>query len=91
MLIISYDISDNKNRTKFSKFLSKYGMRLQYSVFQIRNSPTLLKNITYTIENTFKKYFTESDSVVIFQLSEICKITRYGYTAHNDSDIMIVT
>ena len=34
MLIISYDISDDKLRAKFSKYLSKFGGRLQYSVFE---------------------------------------------------------
>ncbi len=90
MLIVSYDISDNKVRAKFSKYLGKYGMRLQYSVFQIRNTATILKNITYEIENSFKKYFTESDSVVILELSKTCKITRYGYSAHTDDDLLIV-
>ena len=35
MIIISYDISDTKLRTKFSKFLMKSGgIRLQYSVYE---------------------------------------------------------
>ena len=45
MLLISYDISNDKVRTKFSKYLSKFGFRLQYSVFEITNSDTVLKNI----------------------------------------------
>ena len=43
MIIISYDIADNKLRTKFSKFIKKYGHRIQYSVFEIDNSKTILK------------------------------------------------
>ena len=35
MVIISYDISDDKLRTKFSKYLSRFGHRLQYFVFEI--------------------------------------------------------
>ena len=42
MLIISYDISDDKLRAKFSKYLSKFGGRLQYSVFEIRNNEKVL-------------------------------------------------
>ena len=37
MLLISYDISNDKIRTKFAKYLSKFGFRLQYSVFEISN------------------------------------------------------
>ena len=37
MLVVSYDIKDDKLRTKFSKMLTKNGaVRLQYSVYEIR-------------------------------------------------------
>ena len=32
-------------RTKFAKYIKKYGYRLQYSVFEITNSKNVLKNI----------------------------------------------
>lgn len=35
MIIVSYDISNDKVRSKFSKFLLEYGDRLQYSVYEI--------------------------------------------------------
>ncbi|MBR1537822.1 MAG: CRISPR-associated endonuclease Cas2 [Treponema sp.] len=79
MLLISYDISNDKVRTKFSKYLSKFGFRLQYSVFEICNSDTVLKNIEAEIQNTYMKTFTEEDSIIIFNLSETCKKTCYGY------------
>ena len=45
MILVSYDISNDKVRTKFAKFLSKFGFRLQYSVFEIHNSEAVLSNI----------------------------------------------
>ena len=90
MLIVSYDISDDKLRTKFAKYLEKYGSRMQCSVFRIKNSSYVLQNITYDIENKFKTRFQESDSVLIFQLSETCKITRYGHNAHDDEDSLFI-
>lgn len=30
MIIVSYDISDDKLRTNFAKYLSKFGHRIQY-------------------------------------------------------------
>lgn len=39
MLIITYDISDTKLRTEFSKMIMKYGRRLQMSVYELNNSP----------------------------------------------------
>ncbi len=90
MLLISYDISNTKLRTKFSKYLKKFGFRLQYSVFQIKNSQRLLNLIKTDIENDFSKEFKETDSVYIFDLSQQCKITTYGYAKHNDDELIIV-
>lgn len=46
MIIVSYDISDNKVRGRFAKFLMQYGDRLQYSVYEIQNSERILNIIT---------------------------------------------
>lgn len=90
MLLISYDISNDKVRTKFSKYLSKFGFRLQYSVFEINNSDTVLRNITKEIENNYSKFFTESDSIIIFSLSETCKKTCYGYAKNEDKELFLI-
>ncbi len=90
MLLVSYDISNDKIRTRFSKFLSKFGFRLQYSVFEITNSETVLKNITTEIENSYVKYFTEEDSIIIFNLSATCKKTCYGYAKNEEKDFFLI-
>jgi len=90
MILLSYDISNDKLRTRFSKFLSKYGHRLQYSVFEIDNSETILKNVITQIKTTFEKLFTENDSVLIFKLSASCEIIRMGYAKNEEKDIIIV-
>lgn len=90
MLLISYDISNDKLRTKFSKYLSKYGGRLQYSLFEIKNSARILNNIKIEIDTQFAKKFSETDSIMIFQLSETCKITKYGYAKHLDDSLIIL-
>ena len=91
MLIISYDIKCDRLRTKFSKFLSKFGYRLQYSVFAIRNSPRILENITVEITNNFEKKFTESDSVIIFNMNEKCEQIRFGYARNDEKDLIIIS
>ena len=90
MVLISYDISDNKKRAIFSKYLKKFGNRLQFSVFQIENSNRVLNNIISDIENVFSKNFDEADSVLILKLSSSCKVLRFGYAAHEDSELLIV-
>lgn len=90
MLILSFDISDDKLRRKFVKYITKFGHRLQYSVYEIDNSAKILKNISSDITNKYEKLFGQSDSVLIFNLSEMCKITRFGYAKNDISDIIIV-
>ena len=55
MIILSYDIHDDKLRTRFSKHIKKYGHRLQYSVYEIDNSSKMLDNICVEIQNIFEK------------------------------------
>lgn len=90
MIIVSYDISDNKKRTKFAKYLSRFGHRIQYSVFEIDNSEKVLSNIVSDIQNRYMKVFDQTDSVYIFQLSSSCKVTRYGYAKNEESDLQII-
>ena len=90
MVIVSYDIADDKLRTKFSKYLSKFGYRLQYSVFKIENSEHILDNIVQDIENRFAKRFKQSDSIYIIILNPNCEIKRYGYAANDKKDVIII-
>jgi CRISPR-associated protein Cas2 len=34
LVLVVYDVPDNKRRTKLAKFLEGYGRRVQYSVFE---------------------------------------------------------
>lgn len=88
MLIVSYDISDDKVRTKFSKYLKKYGRRLQFSVYEIRNSERILSNVMEEIKIHFEKLFTKADSIFIFDM-EHRKVYRYGYALNEESDLLI--
>lgn len=90
MIIVSYDISDDKKRTKFSKYLSRFGHRIQYSVFEIDNSQRILDNIMADIENKFMKSFNQEDSIYIFNLSSSCKVTRYGFAKNEERDLKII-
>ena len=69
MLIVTYDIADDKLRTKFAKFLSKFGYRLQYSVFEVRQSKRVLNNILTEVKSIFEKQFSTADSIIIIKLS----------------------
>lgn len=89
-LIITYDISNDKLRTAFSKYLSKFGYRLQYSVFEIKNSERILDNIKTKITAYFEKKFEQSDSVIIFHLSVQCEKICFGYAKNEETDLVII-
>lgn len=89
MIILTYDIKDDKLRTQFSKFILEYGRRLQYSVYEINNSKRLLEIVKSEIKSKFEKRFTQSDSVMIFELSGSCQIHRYGYAKNEEEDLVM--
>lgn len=91
MILVSYDINDDKLRYKFSKFLKKFGYRIQYSVFKIENSERVLLNIESEIENNFLNKFDQCDSVYIFHLSSSCTSKKYGYALNEDKDFFMLT
>ncbi|MGN0339608.1 MAG: CRISPR-associated endonuclease Cas2 [Lachnospira sp.] len=91
MIIVSYDISNDKLRTRFSKYLSRFGHRLQYSVFEIDNSPRIVDNIVNDLKNKYEKSFGQEDSVIIFKLSSSCEVLRFGYAKNDEKDFLIIT
>ena len=87
MIIVSYDISDDKMRTNFSKMLKSNGaIRLQFSVYEVRNTKRIVDNIEAKIE-AYSKHFTADDSVILFEI-ETTKLTKYGNAIHRDRDVV---
>lgn len=90
MILVSYDIQNDKLRAKFAKFILKFGERKQYSVYEIKNSQRILSLIKSELDFNFAKKFGEEDSVLIIETSKTCKISRYGFAKHDNSDIIVV-
>lgn len=87
MIIVSYDIADNKMRTNFSKMLVGNGaIRLQYSVYEVRNTKRVLDNLVAKVE-AYAKHFTADDSVIIFDIVSD-KMSKYGNAIHRDKDVV---
>ena len=91
MVDVSYDISNDKLRTKFAKYLSRFGHRLQYSVFEIDNSEKIVNNIINDLKNKYEKSFSQEDSVIIFKLSSSCEVLRFGYAKNDEKDFIIIS
>jgi len=89
VIIVTYDISDNKLRTHFSKFLEKYGVRVQFSVYEIQNSKRVLDIVLNAIEMKFKKRFEGGDSIYIFKANQ-AETIRYGSAGIIDNNLIII-
>ena len=88
MIIISYDIKDDKLRTKFAKMLRSQGaIRLQFSVYEVNNTQRVIDNIKEKVVGTFSKQFTGADSVMIFNTSKEC-VQKFGNAIHRDADVV---
>ena len=90
MIIVSYDIQDDKLRTRFAKFMSRRGgIRLQYSVYEIRNTKRVIDNLKSEINDRFKLKFSGADSVVIFTVDDN-NIEKFGNAIHRDCDLIVL-
>lgn len=88
MMIISYDIADDKLRNRFAKMLTKNGaIRLQFSVYEINNTARVINNIIIKIEDVFAKHFSGADSVVVFDIGN-AKVRKFGNAIHRDMDVV---
>lgn len=89
MMILTYDIQEDHLRTEFSKFILSYGRRLQYSVYEIRNSKRVLDIVQEEIKNRFEKRFSQGDSVLIFKITAENQILRFGYAKNEETDLLM--
>jgi len=65
---ISYDITNNKLRSKIEKTLKNYGLRIQYSIFQCVAGPEQIIKISNALKNVLNihnRHVTESDSIIV--------------------------
>lgn len=89
MILIVYDIQEDRLRTQLSNFLKQFGRRIQYSVFEIKHSERVLRNIKMELEIRFEKKFTQGDSVLIFTIPDNSPTLRFGYPVNEETDLVI--
>lgn len=83
---------NDKLRTKFWKLLKKYGRRIQYSVFEIKNSQRILQLLLTEIETIYAPKFTWADSILIIPVSQAHnqKLIRYGQPAMEEEELLFL-
>jgi CRISPR-associated protein Cas2 len=84
--VVSYDISEDKRRTKIHKVLSSYGQWMQFSVFECDLTKAQYAKLRSRLD---KLIDAETDSVRFYFLCECCqgKVERIGGEAVRDDSI----
>lgn len=67
LVVVVYDVPDDKRRTKLAKFLEGYGRRVQYSVFECFLSLPKMEKLYQQVQKRVKP---EEDSVRFYWISE---------------------
>ncbi|MGB3694456.1 MAG: CRISPR-associated endonuclease Cas2 [Spirulinaceae cyanobacterium] len=85
-VIVSYDISEDKRRTKIHKILKSYGQWVQYSIFECKLTKTQYAKLRSRLN---KLIDSENDSIRFYFLCACCqgKIERIGGEMPRDETI----
>lgn len=67
--IVAYDIQNDRNRVRVSKSLEKYGVRVNYSVFECMFTDSQFLKIQGRLENYIDKRY---DTVVYYPICVNC-------------------
>lgn len=86
-VLIIYDIVDNKQRVKLSKYLQGYGFRVQKSAFEA----VITKRKYQQMLSGIKQFVTGNDSVKVYKIIGKGQVTSFGRPSDiEDEDIILV-
>lgn len=88
--LVSYDITDDRRRTRLAKTIKDFGDRVQYSVFECNLEGNLLDKMIDRIEKIIDQ---KEDSVRIYALCGACeRVIRIIGTGEitRDQDVYIL-
>lgn len=69
-IVLAYDISDDKRRTRLHHLLEDYGTPVQYSVFECLLTPRQLEQMQRRVRSKIK---VTKDAVRYYHLCETCR------------------
>ena len=88
-MVVSYDITDDRRRSKVMKTLEGYGSRVQYSVFECDLRPADLDELVARVRQLIRR---EEDDVRFYPLCDSCvrKVAMLGKAkAHRHVNFII--
>lgn len=87
IVLVIYDIVDNKRRLKVSKHLASYGNRVQKSAFEARLTGKKYKKLLEGLE----KLMDPTDNVRIYKMTGYEEITVYGNKDYpHEEDVILI-
>ncbi|MCM1578372.1 MAG: CRISPR-associated endonuclease Cas2 [Ruminococcus sp.] len=86
LILVIYDITDNKRRYKFVKFIERYGRRVQKSAFEL-----ILENRIYAkLLKEIPPHIDSEDNVRIYRLPLNGEVTAWGSMINTEEDVIII-
>ena len=86
LVLIIYDIVDNKKRIKFAKYLQGYGNRVQKSAFEAHLSQKKYTKLLREIPG----FVSGEDSVRVYRITGKGQITAWGIRENFDQEDIIL-
>ena len=87
LILIIYDISDNKQRLKLAKYLESYGVRVQKSAFEARLDKKKYKQLLEGLD----KILNKEDNVRVYKMKDYEEVRTYGDEVFaDDGDYIII-
>lgn len=87
IVLVIYDIVDNKKRAKMVKCLEKYGVRVQKSAFEALLNEKKYKKLLFESTSIIDE---KTDSLRIYILKDIINIYTYGIGERLENDCIIL-
>jgi CRISPR-associated protein Cas2 len=86
IVLIIYDISNDKQRRRVDKYLQKYGTRVQKSAFE----SIMTKNLYEEMIRGLKIILNEEDDIRIYKLYDYDNIKLFGSKPIKEDDFVVV-
>ena len=84
--LVIYDITENKKRTRFAKFMNAFGTRVQKSCFEAAISLSTFKKMLKSIE----KYSNDEDSIRVYRLTSKSQVYTWGKEGVVEEDEVLI-
>jgi len=72
--VVVYDVVDNKKRKQIADILNEYGVRVNYSVFEIKIKKTELKKVVLKLLDILEK---KEDSLRFYHICKNCEMKSF--------------